>query len=103
MICHDTSQVSSSHLSLIFLFPFQASAFTSTRSPGFKFTVPIFLLACFCSQLDLHLPQGTPQLVPHRSDVHVHIPSGGLSHGGLVAANSGEDEVDWEPRPLSKH
>ena len=38
-----TSQVSSSHLSLIFLFPFQASTFTSTRSPGFKFTAPIFL------------------------------------------------------------
>ena len=38
-----TSQVSSSHLSLIFLFPFLASVFTSTRSPGFKFTVPIFL------------------------------------------------------------
>ena len=36
-------QVSSSYLSLIFLFPFQASAFTSTRSPGFKFTAPIFL------------------------------------------------------------
>ena len=44
MICHDTSQVSSSHLSLIFLFPFQASTFTSTRSPGFKFVAPIFLL-----------------------------------------------------------
>ena len=42
-IWHTTSQVSSSHLSLIFLFPFQASAFTSTRSPGFKFTAPIFL------------------------------------------------------------
>ena len=41
-ICRDTSQVSSSHLSLIFLFPFQASAFTNTRLPGFKFTVPTF-------------------------------------------------------------
>ena len=30
------SQVSSFHLSLIFLFPFQASSFTSTRSPGFQ-------------------------------------------------------------------
>ena len=39
-----TSQVSFSHLSLIFLFPLKASAFTSTRSPGFKFTAPIFLL-----------------------------------------------------------
>ena len=26
-----------------------------------------------------------------------------LSHGGLIAANSGEDKVDWEPRPMSKH
>ena len=42
-ICHTTFQVSSSHLSLIFLFPFQVSAFTSTRLPGFKFNVPIFL------------------------------------------------------------
>ena len=29
--------------------------------------------------------------------------SGGLSHGGLIAANGGEDKVDREPRPLSKH
>ena len=29
--------------------------------------------------------------------------SGGLSHGVLIAANSGEDKVDWEPRPSSKH
>ena len=35
--------VSSSHLSLIFLFPLEASAFTSTRSPVFKFMAPIFL------------------------------------------------------------
>ena len=27
----------------------------------------------------------------------------GLSHGGLIAANGGEDKVDPEPRPLSKH
>ena len=27
----------------------------------------------------------------------------GLSYGGLVAANSGEEKVDWEPRPTSKH
>ena len=26
-----------------------------------------------------------------------------LSHGGLVAANSGEDKVNWEPRLSSKH
>ena len=28
---------------------------------------------------------------------------GGLSHGGLAAANGGEDKVDWEPRPMSEH
>ena len=26
-----------------------------------------------------------------------------MSHGGLIAANSGEDKVDWEPRPMFKH
>ena len=28
---------------------------------------------------------------------------GGLSHGGLVAANGGEDKINQEPRPSSKH
>ena len=28
---------------------------------------------------------------------------GGLSHGGLVAANGGEDEFNQEPKPSSKH
>ena len=27
----------------------------------------------------------------------------GLSCGGLVTANGGEDKVDWEPRPSSEH
>ena len=27
----------------------------------------------------------------------------GLSRGGLIAANSGEDKADWEPRPTSEH
>ena len=27
----------------------------------------------------------------------------GLSHGDLAAANGGEEEVDWEPRHISKH
>ena len=64
---------------LIFLFPFQASAFTSTRSPGFKFTAPIFLSCSTVSvcmllhcQLGLHLPQGSPQSIPYASYVHVH-------------------------------
>ena len=50
-----------------------------------------------------HLPQGAPQSISHRSYVHVHTPGRGLSHGGLIATNSGEDKVDWEPRPSSKH
>ena len=31
------------------------------------------------------------------------MPDGGLSCGGLVGANSGEDKVDQEPRLSSKH
>ena len=46
---------------------------------------------------------GCPQSVLYRSYVHVHMLSRGLYHGGLIAANGGEDKVDWEPRPLSKH
>ena len=51
-ICCDLmhhSHVCSSLLSLIFLFPLEPSAFTSTRLPGFRFMVPIFLsLYHFC-------------------------------------------------------
>ena len=65
--------------------------------------VVLLLLACLCSQLGLCLPQGAPQLVSHTCYIGIHFPGGGLSHGGLAAANSGEDKVDWEPRPLSKH
>ena len=53
----------------------------------------MFLSACFCGQLGLHLPQGAPQLVSHRGYIHIHIPGRGLSGGGLIAANGGEDEV----------
>ena len=63
----------------------------------------MFLSACLCSWLGLHLPQGAPQSISHRSYIHIHTPGGGLSHGGLIAANGGEDEVNQEPRPLSKH
>ena len=31
------------------------------------------------------------------------MPDRGISHGGLIAANGGEDKVNWEPRPLFKH
>ena len=49
MIWCTTLWGSSSHLSLIFLFPWKASAFTKTRSPGFRSTTPIFQLQyCFC-------------------------------------------------------
>ena len=27
----------------------------------------------------------------------------GLSHGGLIAANGGEEKFNWEPRPSSEH
>ena len=58
---------------------------------------------CFCSWLGLHLPQDAPQSISYRSYVHVHTPDRGLSHGGLIAANGGEDKDGWEPRPSSKH
>ena len=44
MIWYTTSWGLSSHLSLIFLFPWKALALTSTRLPGFRSTVPIFQL-----------------------------------------------------------
>ena len=68
----------------------------------FSVIVP-FLSACFCSRSGLCLPQGSSQSIPHRSYVHVHMLSRGLSCGGLIAANGGEDKVDQEPRPPSKH
>ena len=37
------------------------------------------------------------------SYIHVHTLGGGLSCGGLIAANSGEDKVNQDTRPLSKH
>ena len=68
----------------------------------FSVIVP-FLLVCFCSWLGLHLPQGGPQSIPYGSYVHVHMLSRGFCCGGLIAANSGEDKVNQEPRPSSKH
>ena len=62
-----------------------------------------FLLACFHHRSGLHLPQGSPQSFSDRSYVFIHMLGGGLSHGGLTAANSGEVKVDWEPRLLSEH
>ena len=88
------SQVSS-HLSLIFLFPFQASAFTSTRSPGFRFTVPIFLLQTAfvrcASVVDWACtsPQGAP---PIGLSQMLHKVSTFLAEAslmwGLIAANN---------------
>ena len=68
----------------------------------FSVIVP-FLLACFWSWMGLCLLQGSPQSISYRSYIHVHMLSRGLSHGGLIAANCGEDKVNWEPRPSSKH
>ena len=39
----------------------------------------------------------------YRSYIFIHMADGGLSHGGLIAANGGEDEVDQVPRPSSEH
>ena len=65
--------------------------------------VVLFLSVCFCHQLGLCLPYGSPQSIPYRSYIHIHMLGRGLSCGGLTAANSGEDKVNWEPRPSSKH
>ena len=46
---------------------------------------------------------GQSSIYPIWNYVHIHMLGRGLSHGGLVAANSGEDKVDWEPRPSSEH
>ena len=108
MIWCTTSQVSSSHLSLIFLFP---SRHLPWLVPGHQVSsslhlfsvVVMFLLVCFHSSLGLHLPQGGPQSIPYGSYIHVHTLSGGLSCGGLIAANGGEDKVDQEPRLSSEH
>ena len=43
------------------------------------------------------------QSIPYGSHVHVYTPGGGLSHGGLIAANGGGDEGNQEPRPSSEH
>ena len=48
-------------------------------------------------------PIGQSSIYPYGSYIHVHLLGRGLSYGGLVAANGGEDKVDWEPRPSSKH
>ena len=48
-------------------------------------------------------PVESPQSIPYRSYINIHMLGGGLSHGGLIAANGGEDKVDWEPRPTSEH
>ena len=37
------------------------------------------------------------------SYVHIHMLGRGLSFGGLIAANSGEDIVNREPRSRSEH
>ena len=53
--------------------------------------------------IGLHLPQGSPKSILYGSYVHVQTLGRGLSHGGLIAANGGEDKVDWEPRLSSEH
>ena len=85
----------------------KTAAFTSTRLPGFKFAVPVFLLYHFCrhaSTTDWACASHRAVLnLPHMETMYSSIHLVEASLGGLVAANSGEGKVDWEPRPSSKH
>ena len=47
-------------------------------------------------------PAGWYQSIPYGSCIHIHMLGRGLSCGGLIAANGGEDKVDQEPRLSSK-
>ena len=46
---------------------------------------------------------GWSSIILDGSYIFVHTIGRGLSCGGLTAANGGEEKVDWEPRPMSKH
>ena len=48
-------------------------------------------------------PQSGPQSIPDGSYVFFHMLGRGLSHGGLTAANGGDEKVNQEPRSMSKH
>ena len=84
-----TSWGSSSHLSLIFLFPLKASAFTKTRSPGFRsFSCSIVSVTGLLPLTGPELPRGQPS-IGHRQC--------------LCTPKGGEVKVNREPRPSSKH
>ena len=83
-----TLHVSSSHLSLIFLFPLKASAFTKTGSPGFRSMVPTFSHSTI-SVVGL-LPLTGPEL-----------PGGqpSISHGHLthICPHAWQKHLSWGP------
>ena len=105
-----TSQVSSSHLPLIFLFPLKASASTSMRSPGFKFTVH---LSFCCSTVFVGMlppliglvpPIGWSSMYPiWKLHIHPHAWWRPLLWGSALLPTVGNMKVNQEPRPFSKH
>ena len=59
---------------------------------------------CMLPQLiGLVPPTGQSSIYPIWKLCNIHMLGRGLSHGSLVTANGGEDKVNQEPRPSSKH
>ena len=91
-LTHHLMHVSSSHLSLIFLFPLEASGFTKTRLACFKSMVPIFRVVVpflslgFCHWLGLSLLKGGPQLVIDSCHIFIHMLGGGILLEGDLCA-----------------
>ena len=96
------------HLSLIFLFPWKASALNRMRLPGFK---PMHQFSShnttsffsFCHRLSLGLLKSGPHLVSDSGYVFVHMPGGGALLEDLCTPSCWEVKVDWEPWPAPTH
>ena len=107
MIWCTTSWGLSSHLCLIFFFPWKASTFTNARLPGFKFTVPIFQswyhFCHWASAVDwawAFWRAGLSQswtVTTYSSTCLVEAPL-----LGTCAPKVEEVKVNWEPWPASK-
>ena len=66
--------------------------------PYFSVIVP-FLLACFLQWIGPAPPTGCSSIyLSQKLHTCPHSWQRPLSCGGLIAANGGEDEVNWEPR-----
>ena len=72
-----------SYLSLIFLFPWKASALSRTRSASFKSTAPIFLSLSLCCSLGPGLLKGGPQMVSNSGYIFIHMLGRGAALGDL--------------------